>query len=78
MDSIRALPGPTAPGTVRDRAAGGGSRQQADAFRQAMREEGGDGAATERDETPVRPGLQRRPPASRREAQTAGHVDVIA
>lgn len=78
MDSIRSLPGPTAPGTVRDRAAGGGSQRQADAFRRALHEEAGDGNGTEREQSPMRTGLQRRPPAGRREPETAGHVDVIA
>lgn len=55
----------------------GGNQQQADAFRQAMKEE--DGTATEREpEPPMRRALQQSSLNGRKHDSEAHHVDVVA
>lgn len=78
MDPVRGLAGVAGSLTVNERQAGGGKRQ-ADAFRQALQQQGAqggqaDGRASQR---PLRPALQVTAPDDRREGQ-ARHVDVIA
>ena len=78
METVRALASVQGALTVGDRQAGGGKRQ-ADAFRQALQQQGqqagkGETRAAER---PVRPALQVSAPDDRRDGQ-ARHVDVIA
>jgi hypothetical protein len=74
MDPLRALPGVVGPLQVHERQ---GGRQQADAFRRALQQDGGEpgpGAGERRAGT----ALQRRAPASRKDDGKAVHVDVLA
>jgi hypothetical protein len=77
MDSLRGLPAVPGSVTVQERR---GSQRQADAFRRAM-QQGGQGAPPAPppgDEQPVRPPLQPKATAGRKNEGTACHVDVIA
>ena len=74
MEPLRSLPPIAGGARVQERAAGG-NRQQAEAFRKALQEEGGQ---AKQEEAPMRRQLQKQPPAGRKEIVNARHVDVLA
>ena len=78
MDPVRALASVTGSLQVNERQAGGGKRQ-ADAFRQALQQQGAQGGQPEKraDQRPLRPALQAKADDGRR-TESAQHVDVIA
>lgn len=77
MESLPALTG--VPGTRPVHERQGGSRRQADAFRQALGQHGAPrDARSPGGEPPMRTPLQPRVPAGRKEPEQGLHVDVIA
>ncbi|MBL8748111.1 MAG: hypothetical protein JNK78_03055 [Planctomycetes bacterium] len=79
MDPVRGLAGVDASMRVQDRAAGG-NKKDAEAFRRALEQEGGDGDAGRppEEKTPMRTRLQPQAPTSRKVERNTRHVDVIA
>lgn len=82
MEPVRSLGGVVGAVRVQERAAGGGGKKDAEAFRRALEQETGGEPGDQRSpggQPPLRTQLQAKAVASRRaEAVTARHVDVIA
>lgn len=85
MEPLRAVPGVVASPVQVNERRGGQNRQQADAFRQALRQsaEGGRDQAAPREAEPVdqatvRRTLQKTAGPGRKDEGTAHHVDVLA
>ncbi len=81
MDPVRGLPSVVQGSLQVNERKGGGSKQQADAFRRALQQGAGDARqqAPEPDEqAAVRRTLQNSPDRSRKNEGTASHVDVFA
>ncbi|MBM4063229.1 MAG: hypothetical protein FJ265_19350 [Planctomycetes bacterium] len=75
MDALRGLPAVPGVVPVQERNPGG-NKANAEAFRRALQQQGGEDEATDR---PVRPALQPRPGIGRKDgAATSHHVDVLA
>jgi hypothetical protein len=78
MDPLRGLPGVQGGLVVQERR-GGGSKQQADAFRQALQQQaGGERSGEPLGQAPMRSRLQATAVSGRKDEGTARHVDVIA